>query len=415
MCVKGGWSEIPYAAGHERELLIVDFILDVRIILTAVLLLVMVGALWAWARPARPPAVATHDALDAVFAHAPVAVLWLDGAGALRMANVQARALVGIDANVLTLPTAAWQRHLQEDVQAVVASPTGSGRSRTLDLTEDLIGAMAGKLAEPRTWHWWVTAWQGGGLVFIDDVTTVQQAEQAMHMLLSDLAHELRTPLATLATHLEVLRLETVTPEVRAQSVEFLREETQRLVRLVNNTLDLGRLQSSSRLEPRQVQLFPLVEAVVSQLHGEAQARAVAVSIEAEANLPLVRGNADRLKQVWLNLLDNSLKYARAGDRVVLSLARDGSAGGGVACAVCDSGPGIPAEHLPYVTRRFYRAVPSGMPGSGLGLALAAEIVRQHGAQLTVDSRTSAQLAPGEDTGTCVRFVLPEWSEGEGV
>ncbi len=377
--------------------MILDFAIDLRVALTMVLLLLAGGAVWAWAHTTKPHFVAIQNALLSLFDHAPVAVLWLDGAGALRMANMQGRALLGIDPTATRLPTAEWQSRLLEDVQAVLASPTGSGRSRTLNLPEQ------------RTWHWWVTAWDAGGLVFIDDVTTLQQAEQSTHLLLSDLAHELRTPLATVATHLEVLRLSTIAPEIRDQSVQFLREETQRLVRLVNNTLELGRLQSSSGLERRSLQLFPLVEGVVTQLHGEAQANRVEVSIEAAANLPPVLGNADRLKQVLLNLLDNSIKYARAGDLVIVSLT---SEAGGVACAVCDNGPGIAAEHLPYVTRRFYRAVPSGMPGSGLGLALAAEIVRQHGAQLSVESRNEAQVADGESTGTCVRFVLPGWSEG---
>jgi two-component system, OmpR family, phosphate regulon sensor histidine kinase PhoR len=383
----------------------VDFALDVRIVLTLLLLLVMGGAAWAWWRGGQPPRAAGKDALAAVFAHAPVAVLWLDGTGALRMANAHARVLTGIDTAAAILPAAEWQSRLLEDVQAVLESPADHERSRTMALPEQ------------RTWHWWVTAWHGAGLVLIDDITSAQQAERATHLLLSDLAHELRTPLATLATHLEVLRLATVAPEIREQSVEFLRDETQRLVRLVNNTLELGRLQSSSGFELRPVHLFALVEAVVAQLHGEAQSRNVAVSVEAEANLPPVRGNADRLKQVLLNLLDNSLKYARAGDSVVVSLAYEagGETGdnGGVACAVCDTGPGIAAEHLPFVTRRFYRAVPSGMPGSGLGLALAAEIVRQHSARLIVSSRDVATIEPGESTGTCVRFVLPLWRTGQ--
>jgi two-component system phosphate regulon sensor histidine kinase PhoR len=378
--------------------------MDLRVALTVVLLLLAGGAIWAWVRPTKPPFVATQDALLSLFDYAPVAVLWLERAGELRMANVQGRALLGIDPTATRLPTAEWQSRLLEDLQAALASPTGSGRSRTLNLPEQ------------RTWHWWVIAWNAGGLVFINDVTTLQQAEQATHLLLSDLAHELRTPLATLATHLEVLRLSTIAPEIREQSVHFLREETQRLVRLVNNTLELGRLQSSSGLERRPLQLFPLVEAVVTQLHGEAQANRVEVGIEATANLPAVLGNADRLKQVLLNLLDNSIKYARAGDRVIVSLTSGAS---GVACAVCDNGPGIAAEHLPYVTRRFYRAVPSGLPGSGLGLALAAEIVRQHGAQLTIESKSEAQVTGGESTGTCVRFTLPVWAEveteGEGA
>ena len=378
-----------------------SFAIDVRVVLTVALLLLMAGAVWARLRTVPPGHADSESALMAIFANAPVAVLWLDDMGNLRMANVQGRALVGIDPNATTLPAAEWQSRLLEDVRAVLASESGSvvgsGRSRTLNLPEQ------------RIWHWWVTPWNGGALVFVNDVTTLQQAEQATHMLLSDLAHELRTPLATLATHLEVLRLPTIAPEIRDQSVQFLREETQRLVRLVNNTLELGRLQSSSGLERRPVQLFPLVEAVVAQLHGEAQANEVAVSAAAAANLPAVWGNADRLKQVLLNLIDNSIKYARAGDQVVVTVTAEAE---GVACSVCDNGPGIPAEHLPNVTRRFYRAVPSGMPGSGLGLALVAEILRQHGAQLSVESRSESQVRPGESPGTCVRFVLPLWREG---
>src|SRR5690606_37399664 len=80
------------------------------------------------------------------------------------------------------LPSLEWQSRLLEDVQAVLASPDGIGRSRTLNLPDQ------------RTWRWWVTAWDGGGLVFVEDMTTLQQAEQATHLLLSDLAHELRTP-----------------------------------------------------------------------------------------------------------------------------------------------------------------------------------------------------------------------------
>lgn len=397
-----------------------DFVIDVRILLTCILLVVMGIALWAWARPANafPPdgRAGAQNTLTSIFDHAPVATLWLDGSGLLWMANLRARTLMGIEPTAIHLmgrnmPEAEWQMRLLEDVQSVLTSPTGSGRSRTLNLPE-----------EQRTWRWWVTAWHGGGLVFVDDVTTLQQAEQATHLLLSDLAHELRTPLATLATHLEVLRLPTVAPEIRAQSIEFLRDETQRLVRLVNNTLELGRLQSSSQLERRPLQLVPLVESVVAQLYGEAQAKGVEMSVDVQGttgtNLPLVLGNADRLKQVMLNLLDNGIKYARPGDRLVVTLAMDMTGDvTGIRCSVCDSGPGIAAEHLPYVTRRFYRAVPSGMPGSGLGLALAAEIVRQHGAQLSVESRNvTLNDEDGntlESTGTCVRFVLPIWTDGE--
>jgi signal transduction histidine kinase len=382
-----------------------DITIDLRILLTIILLLIAAGALWRWARPVPSPAALTADTLASLLAHAPVAMLWLNVAGELQVANVQARTLLGIGPTASNLPAEEWRTRLLEDVQAVLAAPSAGGRSRTLTLPDQ------------RTWQWWVTAWNAGALVVINDMTTLQQAEQATHLLLSDLAHELRTPLATLATHLEVLRLPTIAPEMRQQSMQFIGDEMQRLVRLVNNTLELGRLQSNSGLERRPLQLLPLVEAVVAMVHGDAQAKGVAVSVEAAAALPAVLGNADRLKQVLLNLVDNSIKYGRSGDRVDVTLTVEA---GGVACAVWDSGPGIAPADLPHVTRRFYRAVPAGLPGNGLGLALAAEIVRQHGAQLTLESRSEAQIEEREaaamaGSGTCVRFVLPIWHVGENV
>lgn len=93
------------------------------------------------------------------------------------------------------------------------------------------------------------------------------------------------------------------------------------------------------------------------------------------------------------------IKYSRPGDRVIVSL---GQADEGITCSVCDTGPGIPAEHLPHVTRRFYRAAPQEIEGSGLGLALVEEILRRHQSRMEIESCTE-----GEETGTQVRFVLP--------
>ncbi|MGQ9715549.1 MAG: sensor histidine kinase, partial [Anaerolineae bacterium] len=86
-------------------------------------------------------------------------------------------------------------------------------------------------------------------------------------------------------------------------------------------------------------------------------------------------GDADRLKQVFLNLLDNACRYSRSGDRITVALCRVPE---GIACEVADTGPGIPSAHLPYVTEPFYRGDVEEISGSGLGLAIVAEILRQH-------------------------------------
>jgi len=235
--------------------------------------------------------------------------------------------------------------------------------------------------------------------VFLLDVTTQQRAERAARSLISDLSHELRTPIATILTHLEVLSLPNISEEIGQQSLRLLKEESRRMARLVNDMLEFGRLETSAEIESRPVDLLALVEEAIDQIVPQAEEREIALSLEADTPLPLVVGDADQLRRVFLNLLDNAVKFSRPGDRVIVPL-RQGEQG--IECAVCDSGPGIPPEHLPHVTRRFYRVEPEKTEGSGLGLALVEEILRRHQSHLEIESRTE-----GEETGTCVRFVLP--------
>lgn len=232
------------------------------------------------------------------------------------------------------------------------------------------------------------------------DIIAAQQAEQAMRFLINDLSHELRTPLATLLTHLEVLKLPNISPETRQQSIHLMQSEGRRMSRLLYDLLELGRLQTTAVLELRPIPLRALVADALGEMALSAAERQITLSLEADADLPWVAGDADRLKQVFLNLLDNAVKYSRPGDRVVVSLQCDAERTH-IMCAVCDTGPGIPAEHLPHITRRFYRAT-NEVEGSGLGLALVEEVLRRHHSRLEIESYTE-----GDETGTCVRFALP--------
>jgi two-component system phosphate regulon sensor histidine kinase PhoR len=225
--------------------------------------------------------------------------------------------------------------------------------------------------------------------------------DQSTRFLLSDLSHELRTPLATLLTHLEVLRLPQISEETRQQSVHLMQKEAARMTRLVHNLLELGSLDSGVAIEQRPVNLHAVLDQVLAQVTSQAEEQRIGLSQEVDPAIPLVIGDADRLRQVFLNLLDNAIKYSRPGDRVTVSLNQNASRDG-IVCAICDTGPGIPVEHLSKITRRFYRVASEEVGGSGLGLALVEEILRRHRSQLEIESRTE-----GDHTGTCVRFVLP--------
>lgn len=331
--------------------------------------------------------------LHPVLVNAPLAVVVFDQTMTIQYTNPVAQRLLGIEPTASALPARRWSAHLRTDLQALQhgTHPTGCYR------VEQLPGV------QPVTVRWWVTRWQEWALLFVTDITAHQQAEQAAQVLLSDLAHELRTPLATLLTHLEVLRLPSLSGEMHEQSVAFMKTEVQRLVRLSNNLVELGRLQATSTLAIQTVDLVTLVESVIAQVRLAVEERQMTLTLTVEGSRTAVLGDPDRLRQVFLNLLDNALKYGETGNQITIQLTEHPQ---GLACAVCDTGPGIPAAHLPHLTRRFYRAAPAGVTGSGLGLAMVAEILRQHQSQLEIESHTAGEQL-GQPSGTCLRFRLP--------
>ncbi len=361
------------------------------LIFVFLLLLVATAAGGYWlARRRRRSSVIPGDSapLLAVLDDAPFGVAALEGTDVC-YANSYARRLLHLPDDMSALPDADWSPLLDADRAAARQEEAGVGRYRTVTF------------ASGQTARWWVTPWNDGlsrrDFLFLLDVTAQQRTEQAGRALINDLGHELRTPIATILTHLEILGLSDVGQDVRQQSLAFAKDEAQRMARLLNDMLELGRLETAPELPRRPVDLVALVEEVVLQSTPRAAERQMALALEAESPLPFVLANADRLRQVFLNLLDNAFKYARPGDRVTVSLHRTA---GGVASAICDTGPGIPPEHLPHIARRFYRAAPKGIDGSGLGLSLVAEILRRHESELLIESPAA------DGVGTCMKFVI---------
>jgi two-component system phosphate regulon sensor histidine kinase PhoR len=367
------------------------FFIDFRLLISGLLVLVAVTAVAAvalerWQRR-RQAALHGLQEIRQVLEQAPIGLLALGDSRTYRYANPYARRLLGLPSSAGSFPEAEWVSLLKADREAAQGAGDAAGRYRTVTLPSG------------ETVGWWVAlSADDGHVVFLQDVTAQQRAEQAAGYLLSALSHELRTPIATILTHLEILQLPDISTETGQQSLRLLKTETQRMSRLVHRMLELGRLETSAEIEFGPIALLGVVEQAVAQMAPKAEGRQIALSLQADTPLPLVLGNADYLLQVFLNLLDNGCKYSRPGDRVEVSLRRGQE---GVECTVCDTGPGIPAEHLPHVARRFYRVDRRGTEGSGLGLALVKEILRRHQSHLTIESR-----AEGE-TGTCVRFILP--------
>jgi signal transduction histidine kinase len=232
---------------------------------------------------------------------------------------------------------------------------------------------------------------------------SLRQADQLKTAFIADVSHELRTPLTALKGTLETLQDGAVDDlSVRDGFLASMATETERLIRLVNDLLVLTRADAGVlklRLQP--LNLANLVRARVEYLAGLAAQREVGLRVvgPAEAAPTCVSADADRLAQVLDNLLDNALRHSPPGAEVTITLA---SAAGVATCVVADSGPGIPAQHLPFIFERFYRADPArsrSFGNSGLGLAIARALILAHGGRITADSI--------EGQGTMVTFSLP--------
>lgn len=257
----------------------------------------------------------------------------------------------------------------------------------------------SGRLSQPLPLRWWCYPLnEQHMLVVLADDTEQQHTLRRQQTFIGQLSHELRTPLTGLLTHIEILRSPQTSEVVRQESLATIQRETQRLARLVRDMLELYRLEVANDLSLQPTNLVLVAEDAVASVILRAEEHERWLSFAADAALPQVLAQPDRLKQVFVNLLDNAIKYGRPGDTITVRLEAHPT---GVLCVVQDSGPGIAASDLPRVTERLYRGR-TDSEGSGMGLALVSEILRQHHTTLEITSTTE-----GPATGTTCSWMLP--------
>ncbi|MFC5719545.1 sensor histidine kinase [Streptomyces gamaensis] len=219
----------------------------------------------------------------------------------------------------------------------------------------------------------------------------LEEAVAAQRRLVADASHELRTPLTALRTNAELLaRADRLTPERRERAAAALGRQLREVTGMVGDLIELARDEEPQQLvEP--VRLDALVERVVADARGHWPAAVFTVDVTVTGTAAVVPGVPARLARLLSNLLDNAAKFSPPGGAVEVRLARTDS---GLDLTVRDHGPGIAPEDLPYVFDRFYRSRQArALPGSGLGLAMARQIARAHGAGLTAGTaRTGGAL-----------------------
>jgi len=240
-----------------------------------------------------------------------------------------------------------------------------------------------------------------GVVVVFHDITELRKMETMRREFVANVSHELRTPLASIKGYAETLLDGALSDRDNAE--EFLRiihSDAERLARLIRDILDLSKIESGTlKLEIKKISLSAVADRVIAGLRRQAEEKVLALKNDIPADLPEVPADEDRIAQVFLNLIDNAIKYTAPGGKVTISAARKGQE---LQASVADTGIGIPAEDIPRLFERFYRvdkARSRELGGTGLGLSIVKHIVHAHGGQVAVHSELGR--------GSAFSFTLP--------
>ncbi len=234
-----------------------------------------------------------------------------------------------------------------------------------------------------------------GAVLLIRDLTSARRLEHMRVDFVANASHELRTPLASLIGFIETLQGPARNDEpARERFLGIMRDQAQRMSRLIDDLLSLSRIEMNLHVPPSDVvEMGLLVRHMIETLAPLAQERGVTLALEQPPGPLFVVGDRDDLLRVIENLVENAIKYGQNGRRVDVTMQiADGPRRGGreVIVEVRDYGPGVAPEHLPRLTERFYRADVAHSRekgGTGLGLAIVKHIVNRHRGRLEIDSR----------------------------
>jgi NtrC-family two-component system sensor histidine kinase KinB len=241
-----------------------------------------------------------------------------------------------------------------------------------------------------------------GAVVILHDVTRFRLLDDVKTNLVATVSHELKTPLTSIRMAVYLL-LEERIGSLNPKQTELLiasRDDAERLLDLINNLLDLARLESGAAVSERRLQLpGDLVARAVEDARDVIGAAGLTISYQVNPGLPPVSVAADQLYHVFSNLISNAAKHSPPGEEITIA-ARAENRGQAVRFSVADHGPGVPTAERARVFEKFYRLAGESKEGAGLGLAICREIVRAHDGEIGV-------IAAGARGGSEFFFTLP--------
>jgi signal transduction histidine kinase len=232
----------------------------------------------------------------------------------------------------------------------------------------------------------------------------IQKKEQIKNEFISSISHELRTPLTAIKGWAITLNIDELQDrDILRDGLKIIENESERLTSMVEELLDFSRLLSGKvKLNTKLEDASNIVRYIEKYMAPRAEREGLQFVVECKQDLPLLRLDKDRIKQVLINLLDNAFKFTPAGGRVSLKAT---AADGWITLCVTDNGSGIDEEDLPRVKEKFYKSK-NKKAHTGIGLSICDEIVRLHGGELTIESKLHE--------GTAVSVKLPSEKPCEG-
>jgi signal transduction histidine kinase len=245
----------------------------------------------------------------------------------------------------------------------------------------------------------------GGAVVALFDLTPIRRLEAVRRDFVANVSHELRTPLTIVGGFAETLQDRRISADQRATFAKTILANTQRMQRIVDELLDLSRIESG-HWQPHlaKVRLADVATDIFARITPAANEKGLVLRLDIDPKAETVNADRTALEQILLNLAENAVRHTSEGDISISSRPRNN----GVLVSVKDTGSGIPEPHLPRIFERFYR-VDAGRSrdagGTGLGLAIVKHLVEAHGGVVDADSKG------GE--GTEIRIFFPDSSRSE--
>jgi signal transduction histidine kinase len=300
--------------------------------------------------------------------------------------NAQARRLLGVRDEVpFPSDQLPRERMLRSAIAAAIAGEAIDGLELALG------GRTVTLTARPLA--------SGGAVLAFFDLTPLRRLETVRSDFVANVSHELKTPLTVVGGFAETLGDDSLEPEVRRQFASAILSNTRRMQRIVDDLLDLSRIESGGWTpNPATIDISALAAEVLSGVRSRAFAKSIALRADVEPPGLAIEADPTALRQVLTNLVDNAVRHTAAGEVVVEARGSDG----GVSVSVRDTGAGIRPEHLARIFERFYRVDTSRSRdegGTGLGLAIVKHLVEAHGGHV--------KAASEPDRGTAIQTWFP--------